>query len=207
MGTGPFPGVKQPGRGVDQPPPYGAEVKERVELYLYSTSGPSWPVLGRTLLLPLPLFLLHSQHIVFHLHCSLVARDIIDRLVSVTLSICVVVETKPCLVVKKVGKGKTWPLNTASGNQLQHRTVATQFASGSFLKNADFCGVKKKSLLLRLGVPLIHLCPGITLQHDRPCDAFNCSYIPSGDVSERTFLVRSSLARNLFEICLPVHSF
>ena len=101
MGTGPFPGVKQPGRGVDQPPPYGAEVKERVELYLYSTSGPSWPVLGRTLLLPLPLFLLHSQHIVFHLHCSLVARDIIDRLVSVTLSICVVVETKPCLVCKE----------------------------------------------------------------------------------------------------------
>jgi hypothetical protein len=31
-----------------QPPP-SAEVKERVELYLYSHSGPSWPVLGRTL--------------------------------------------------------------------------------------------------------------------------------------------------------------
>jgi len=29
--------------------PYNAEVKERVELYLYSTSGPSWPVIGRTL--------------------------------------------------------------------------------------------------------------------------------------------------------------
>jgi len=36
MGTGSFPGEKRPGRG--------AEVKERVELYLYS--GPSWPVLG-----------------------------------------------------------------------------------------------------------------------------------------------------------------
>jgi hypothetical protein len=32
------------------PPPSSAEVKERVELYLYSPSGPSWPVLGRTLL-------------------------------------------------------------------------------------------------------------------------------------------------------------
>jgi hypothetical protein len=50
MGTGSFPGggggVNQPGRGVYQPPPYSAEVKERVELYLYSTSGPSWPVIG-----------------------------------------------------------------------------------------------------------------------------------------------------------------
>jgi hypothetical protein len=31
------------------PPLSSAEVKERVELYLYSPSGPSWPVLGRTL--------------------------------------------------------------------------------------------------------------------------------------------------------------
>ena len=46
MGTGSFPGVKQPGRSLDHPPPSSAEVKERVELYLYSPSGPSWPVLG-----------------------------------------------------------------------------------------------------------------------------------------------------------------
>jgi hypothetical protein len=32
MGTGSFPGVNQPGRGVDHPPPSSAEVKERVEL-------------------------------------------------------------------------------------------------------------------------------------------------------------------------------
>jgi hypothetical protein len=32
MSTGSFPGVKQPGRGVDHPPPSSAEVKERVEL-------------------------------------------------------------------------------------------------------------------------------------------------------------------------------
>jgi hypothetical protein len=49
MGTGSFPGVKRPGRGVDHPPPSCAEVKERVDLYLYSPAGPSWPVLGRTL--------------------------------------------------------------------------------------------------------------------------------------------------------------
>ena len=48
-GTGSFPGVKCPGHGADHPPPPSAEVEGRVELYLYSPSGPSWPVLGRTL--------------------------------------------------------------------------------------------------------------------------------------------------------------
>jgi hypothetical protein len=35
--------------------PSSAEVKERVELYLYTPSGLSWPVLGRTLSLLLTL--------------------------------------------------------------------------------------------------------------------------------------------------------
>jgi hypothetical protein len=47
------PGVKRPGSGADHPPSSSARVKERVELYLYSPSGPSWPVLGR--ILPVPL--------------------------------------------------------------------------------------------------------------------------------------------------------
>jgi hypothetical protein len=64
MDTGSFPGVKRPGRKVDHPPPSSAEFKERVELYLYSPSGPSWPVLGRTLPLPLPVVLsYYSEHI------------------------------------------------------------------------------------------------------------------------------------------------
>ena len=46
MDTGSFPGVKRPGRGADHPPSSSADVKERVDLYLYSTSGPSWPVIG-----------------------------------------------------------------------------------------------------------------------------------------------------------------
>ena len=46
MDTGSFLGVKRPKRGVDHPSPYSAEVKERVEVYLYSPSGPSWPILG-----------------------------------------------------------------------------------------------------------------------------------------------------------------
>ena len=53
MGTGSFWVVKWPGRGVDHPPSSSAEVKERVELYFYSPYGPSWPVLGRSLPLPL----------------------------------------------------------------------------------------------------------------------------------------------------------
>ena len=46
MGTGSFPGVKGPGRGVDHPPPSSAEVEGRVELYICSPSGPLWSVLG-----------------------------------------------------------------------------------------------------------------------------------------------------------------
>ena len=45
MGIGSFPGVKGPGRGVDHPLPTSAEVKERVELYLYYPSGSSRPVI------------------------------------------------------------------------------------------------------------------------------------------------------------------
>ena len=45
MGTGSFPGVKRPGGGVDLLPLSSAEVKERVELYLYSPSESSWSVL------------------------------------------------------------------------------------------------------------------------------------------------------------------
>jgi len=37
---------------------HGAEVKERVQLYLFSPSGPLWPILGLTL--PLPLVIMNS---------------------------------------------------------------------------------------------------------------------------------------------------
>jgi hypothetical protein len=46
IGPGFFPRVKRPGRGVDHPPTSSAEVKERVQLYIYSLSGPLLPVLG-----------------------------------------------------------------------------------------------------------------------------------------------------------------
>jgi hypothetical protein len=50
-----FPGVKAAGAWRWPPTPSSVEVKEGVELYIYSPSGPSWHVLGWTLPLPLPL--------------------------------------------------------------------------------------------------------------------------------------------------------
>jgi len=44
-----FQAVKRPGHGISHPLPSSAEVKERVEIYLYSISGHSWHVLGQTL--------------------------------------------------------------------------------------------------------------------------------------------------------------
>jgi hypothetical protein len=46
MGTESFPGVKRLGRDADHPLPSKVEFKERIELYVYSPSGPSWLVLG-----------------------------------------------------------------------------------------------------------------------------------------------------------------
>jgi len=47
--TSSFLGVSRPGRGINHPAPPSTEVKERVQLYLYSLSVPSWQVVTRTL--------------------------------------------------------------------------------------------------------------------------------------------------------------
>ena len=46
IGTGSFPGVKRPGRGADNSSPSSAEVRGREELYIYSTFGTLWSVVG-----------------------------------------------------------------------------------------------------------------------------------------------------------------
>ena len=46
MGTWSFLGINRPRRDVNNPPLSSAKFKERVELYLYARSAPSWPVLG-----------------------------------------------------------------------------------------------------------------------------------------------------------------
>ena len=42
-------GVKRPERGAHHPPQSKCRGHERVGLYLYSPSGPQWPVVGRAL--------------------------------------------------------------------------------------------------------------------------------------------------------------
>jgi hypothetical protein len=51
-----FSRVKSQGPGVNHPPPFRDEVKERGELYHYFPSGPSWHVLGWTLPFMLEVF-------------------------------------------------------------------------------------------------------------------------------------------------------
>ena len=50
-----FPGGKAAGMWLWPPTPSSAKVKERAQLYLYSPSGLSWPILGWYLPLPLQL--------------------------------------------------------------------------------------------------------------------------------------------------------
>jgi len=52
LGAGSFSGIKWPRRGIYHPPSSSTEVKERVNLYIYTSSGPSWSVLVWNLPLP-----------------------------------------------------------------------------------------------------------------------------------------------------------
>ena len=57
MGTVSFPGVKRPGRGVNHPPTSSAEVKERIELYLYS---PLWVFMACSRVATLYLYIFYT---------------------------------------------------------------------------------------------------------------------------------------------------
>jgi hypothetical protein len=65
--TVPFSGVKRPVSSINHPPPYSTKVKGRVELHLYFTSEPSWPVIGWIL----PFFFHFESKDVSLLHCLL----------------------------------------------------------------------------------------------------------------------------------------
>jgi hypothetical protein len=62
--------VKRSRRCVNHPPPSSDEVKERVELYLYFPSGPSRPVLGRPIPVPLSYYLEFRFRLSSHLWLS-----------------------------------------------------------------------------------------------------------------------------------------
>jgi len=59
--------VKRPGSGADHRPPSRADIKERVQLYLYSPSGLSWFVLGWTLPVSITPRMLQTH---LHLHVA-----------------------------------------------------------------------------------------------------------------------------------------
>ena len=69
--------------GIDHPLPSSAEVKETVELYLYSLSGSPWPGLGRTLRL-LSVYIVESVNI--KTYQSVVVSSVISVGVKVSLT-------------------------------------------------------------------------------------------------------------------------
>jgi len=91
--AGSVPGVKRPGRGAEHPHPSSAEVRGRLELYLYSLS---WLVLGWNFLVlynnnnnnyyyyyytfqQTPSTLMHMAHIIYHLFEPVPVCDNISR--------------------------------------------------------------------------------------------------------------------------------
>jgi hypothetical protein len=74
---GSFPGVKRPGRGVNDPPHIATRLKK--EYNICSPSGPSWPVLVWTLSLPL-LSPLCRVSIIIYLKQTMFLRHIVLQL-------------------------------------------------------------------------------------------------------------------------------
>jgi hypothetical protein len=74
------------------PAPSSAEVKERMELYLYSTSGPSWPVLGWTL----PLRFIQPAESIPYYIWSIFVTDYVSQISLLTfcfVGTCILVDT------------------------------------------------------------------------------------------------------------------
>jgi hypothetical protein len=84
-----FPGVKRPERGVNHPSPSSAEVKERAELYLYSPSEPSQPVIinKRNWNFFWPAELLHVHKTRFH-HVRVSLSTKTDNIIVRMLALC-----------------------------------------------------------------------------------------------------------------------
>ena len=74
VGTVSFIAVKRPWRGADHPPPSKCRGQEMVGLYLYSPSGPQWPVIGRTFTLTVTIVFSGAMLLLWRLLASLSAR-------------------------------------------------------------------------------------------------------------------------------------
>jgi len=85
-----FPGVKWPRHGTDHPPASCAEVKERVEPYLYFPLGPSWLVLGWTLPVPWPHSHISTYALLDVLQQERWGSQVVHRTVKETLDLLLV---------------------------------------------------------------------------------------------------------------------
>ena len=103
VGAGSFPGVKRSGRVVDHPPLCSTGFRKRVEVYLCSYFGPSWPVLGW----PSPLPALYFD---WHVTCIKDADKIIHINLHI-LTFCVLVFMLPEFC-------RSYPNNTKSSASL-----------------------------------------------------------------------------------------
>ena len=105
MGTGSLPEVKRPGRGADHPLPSKRRGHEKVGLYLYSSSGPSWPVKGRTFTFTVHLFVERSETQTPHTlgHVFIYTFFICFILKNSALEVCtsILVDT-PCICMTQV---------------------------------------------------------------------------------------------------------
>ena len=72
-----FPGGKAAGAWRWLSTPSNAEVREGEDLYLYSPSGPSWPVLGWTL--PLPFTLIWNRLSIWHLKLTRQNQNVVTN--------------------------------------------------------------------------------------------------------------------------------
>jgi hypothetical protein len=70
MGAGLFLGKKRPEGDINHPPPSVAEVKERVELHLYSPTLPTWLIVEWILPCIFTMLTLPSLHAVSEWHCA-----------------------------------------------------------------------------------------------------------------------------------------
>jgi hypothetical protein len=99
MWTRSFPVLNWLGRGVDNPPPSSVKVKERVELYLYSTSGPWWPVIGWTVPSPYnTVYITYNCKVPYccHSYCC-VTQNVIHNVQVCLLCVCVQCHMTACL--------------------------------------------------------------------------------------------------------------
>ena len=124
-----FPGVKLPGRGVDNPHPSSAEVKERVG-HLCSSSGRSWPHLRWTLPSPLPYKPTGSANIQTFIRAQDLVRDHVRNEFLATTEVCLFLSDRT-----KIKFGLQW--NTTKGTNKPLILHGIPYALSALVKSSN----------------------------------------------------------------------